>query len=104
MAAPPVPAQIPSQTPLAPCVASVTLVADVKGDNEMIQGLYTDLLKFALELRKTPENLSQESRRRLRDHVKWDHLPPNEAGMIAQYVRKGEGRKEEKDVVGYLLI
>ena len=29
-----------------------------KGDNEMIPQLCTDLLAFALQLRKTPENLS----------------------------------------------
>ena len=36
----------------------VTPVANDKGDNEMILGLCTDLLAFALQLRKTPENLS----------------------------------------------
>ena len=41
-----------------PSVASVTSVANDKGDNEMILGLGTDLLEFALQLRKTPENLS----------------------------------------------
>ena len=51
----PAPVRIPSQRPLAP---SVTSVANNKGDNEMILGLRTDLLVFALQLRKTPENLS----------------------------------------------
>ena len=86
MAVPAAPVGVPSQKPLAPSVASVTSVANDKGDNEMIlgavhrspdicltdeenprkpqlrdrlmKGLYTDHLAFALQLRKTPENLS----------------------------------------------
>ena len=38
MAVPPAPVQVPSQRPLAPSVASVTSVANDKGDNEMIPG------------------------------------------------------------------
>ena len=38
VAMPPAPAQVPSQRPLAPSVASVTSVANDKGDNEMIPG------------------------------------------------------------------
>jgi hypothetical protein len=45
---------------LAPSVMKVTSVANDKDDNEMVLGLCTDLLAFALQLRKTPENLSQE--------------------------------------------
>ena len=33
---PPAPAWVPSQRPLAPSVASVTSVANDKGDNEMV--------------------------------------------------------------------
>ena len=33
-------------------------------------------------------------------HLKWGSLPPNEVGRITRYVRKGEGRKGGKDVVG----
>ena len=54
----PAPVRVPSQMSLAPTVTSVTSVANDKGDNEKILGLYTDLLAFALKLRKTPENLS----------------------------------------------
>ena len=36
VAVPPAPARVPSQRPLAPSVASVTSVANDKGDNEMI--------------------------------------------------------------------
>ena len=46
----PAPVRVSSQRPLAPSVAAVTLVANVK--------VYTDILEFALQLRKTPENLS----------------------------------------------
>ena len=47
MAVPPAPVQVPSQRPLAPSVASVTSVANGKGDNEMILGaVYTDALCF----------------------------------------------------------
>ena len=35
---PPAPVRVPSQKPLAPCVASVTPVANDKGDNEVILG------------------------------------------------------------------
>ena len=38
VAVPPAPVRVPSQTPLAPSVASITSVANDKGDNEMIPG------------------------------------------------------------------
>ena len=38
VAVPPGPVQVPSQRPLAPSVASVTSVANDRGDNEMILG------------------------------------------------------------------
>ena len=61
-------------------------------------GLCTDLLAFALKLRRTPEN----SARRPSDwttsrRLKWGPFLPNEVGRIAQHVRKGEGRKEGHD-------
>ena len=58
VAVPPANVRVPSQRPLAPSVGSVTSVANDKGDNVMILGLCTDLLAFALQPRKTPENLS----------------------------------------------
>ena len=59
VAVPPVPVRVPSQRPRAPSVASVTSVANDKGDNEMILGaVHRSPGKFALQLRKTPENLS----------------------------------------------
>ena len=57
-AVPPTPVRFPSQRSLFPSVTSVTSVANDDGDHEMIPGLCTDLLAFALRLRKTPENLS----------------------------------------------
>jgi hypothetical protein len=36
VAVPPAPVRVPSQRPLAPSVASVTSVANDKGENEMI--------------------------------------------------------------------
>ena len=38
MAVPPAPVRVPSERPLAPSVASVTSVANYKGDNEMVPG------------------------------------------------------------------
>ena len=38
VAVPPAPVRVPSQRPLAPSVASVTSVANDKGDNEIILG------------------------------------------------------------------
>ena len=55
MAVPPAPVTVPSQRPLAPSVTSVTSVANDKYDNEMILGLCTDLLAFALQLKKQPK-------------------------------------------------
>ena len=48
VAVPPAPVRVPSQRSLASSVTSV-----VNDDNEMILGLCTDLLAFALQLRKT---------------------------------------------------
>ena len=38
VAVPPAPVRVPSQRPLAASVTSVTLIANDKGDNEMIPG------------------------------------------------------------------
>ena len=38
VAVPPAPVRVPSQRPLAPSTASVTSVANDKGDNEMLLG------------------------------------------------------------------
>ena len=49
------PTRVPSQRPIA---SSITSVSNDKDDNELSRELCTDLLAFALRLRKTPENLS----------------------------------------------
>ena len=54
MAVPPAPVRVPNQRQFAPSVASFTLVAnDNYGNNEMIPGVCTEFLAFALQLRKT---------------------------------------------------
>ena len=55
---PPAPVRVPSQRSLSPSVASVTSIANDKSDNEVILRQCTDLLAFALQSRKPPENLS----------------------------------------------
>ena len=57
VAVPPAPARVTSQRPLAPRVASVSSVANDKGDNEMIPGTVHSLA-FSLMLSKAPENLN----------------------------------------------
>ena len=52
MAVPPAPDRVPSQRSLVPSVTSVTSVANNNGDNEMIPEPCTDLMAFALKLRK----------------------------------------------------
>ena len=58
VAVPPTAVWVPSQKSLSQSVASITSVANDKGDNEMILGLCINLLAFALQPRKPPENLS----------------------------------------------
>ena len=59
VAVPPAPVRVPSQRPLAPSVASVTSLANDKGDNEMILGALHRSPGLTAE--KTPENLNQET-------------------------------------------
>ena len=47
----------------------------------------------ALTAKENPSKETSMTSHRL----KWSPLPPNEVGRIAQYVRKGEERKEGKD-------
>jgi hypothetical protein len=56
---PPGPVRVPSLGLLALSVTSVSLVAYDKGDNEMMSGLCTDLLAFALQLKKYQGNPQQ---------------------------------------------
>ena len=71
-----------SQRLLAPNVASVTSVANDKGDNKMILGAVHRSSSICLTAKENPS------------------FRPNEVGRIAQHIRKGEGRKLGKDGVG----
>ena len=84
MAVPPAPVRVPSQRPLAHSVASVTSVANDKGDNEMILGAVHRSPQLRDRLMK---GLSTSHR------LKWGPFPTNEVGRIAQHIRKGDGRK-----------
>ena len=93
----PAPVLVPSQRPLAPSVASVTSVANEKGDNEMIPGVVNRSPGIYLTTKKNPE------KPQLRDRLMkglWDQsslqmgsLLPFEVGKIVQHVQKREGRK-----------
>ena len=56
VAVPPAPVRLPSQRPLAPRQSRRSLI--IRMIMKWSRGLYTDLLAFALQLRKTPEILS----------------------------------------------
>jgi hypothetical protein len=96
VAVPPAPVQVPSQRPLAPSVALVTLVTNNKGDNEMILMAMHRFPGICLTAEENPR------KRQLGDRLtkgcvtshclKWGAFPQNEVGRIAQHVRKGEGR------------
>ena len=54
VAVPPAPVRVPSQRPLPPSVASVTLVANDKSDNEMILGAVHKSPTFYLTANENP--------------------------------------------------
>ena len=54
VAVPPAPVRVPSQRPLSPSVASVTSVANDKGDNEMILGAVHRSPDICLTAEETP--------------------------------------------------
>ena len=54
VAVPPAPVRVPSQRPLAPSVASVTSVANDKGDNEIILGAVHRSPGICLTAEETP--------------------------------------------------
>ena len=57
VAVPPAPVRVPSQRPLAPSVASVTSVANDKGDNEMILGAVHRSSGICLTAEKNPRTV-----------------------------------------------
>ena len=73
-------------------------------DNEVIRGLCTDLLTFltVAEISRIPQETVNEGCV-ISHRLKWDPLPLNEVGRIAQNFRKGKGRNEGKDGLGMLF-
>jgi hypothetical protein len=94
---PPAPVRAPSQRPLAPSVASVMLVTNEKGDNEMILGSMKRSPDICLIAEENPKKsqLGDRLMKGLCDQSlpQMGSFPPNEVGRIGQHVRKGEGRK-----------
>jgi hypothetical protein len=109
VAVPSAPVRVPSQRPLAPSVASVTLVVNNKGDDEMILGAVhksPGICLTAVENHRKPQ-LGDSLMKGLCDQS----LPQigslfsqKKVGRIAQQVRKGEGRKVGKEQVGQRTI
>ena len=62
MAVPPPPVQVPNKRPLAPSVASVTSVANDKGNNEMILGVVHWSPGFCLTAEENPRKPQLEDR------------------------------------------
>ena len=58
MAVPPAPVRVPSQRPLASSVASVTSVANDRGDNEMILGAVHKSPGICLTAEENPQKTS----------------------------------------------
>ena len=81
-----------------PSVASVTSVANDKGDNEMILGAMHRSPDNCLTVEENPGKPQLGDRRmnELCDQSspQMGPFPPNEVGRIAQHVRKGEGTKQ----------
>ena len=94
MAVPPASVRVPGQILLAPSVASVTSVANDKGD-EMILGVVHMSPGICLTAEENPRKPQLGDRlMKLCDQssAQMGPFPPNEVGRIAQHVRKGEGR------------
>ena len=89
----------PGQRPLAPSVASVTSVANDKGNNEIIPGAGTDLLALALQLRKTPEKSARRpsDEGALRPVIASNGIPLLQMKSVGSHSTAGremEGKKE----------
>ena len=106
MAVPPAPVLVLSQRPLAPSVASVTSVANDKGDNEMILRAVHRYFGICLTDEENPRKpqLGDCFIEGAMRSPQMGYLSPNEVGRIAQHVRKGEGRKAGKDGKGPIVI
>ena len=76
VAVPPAPVRVPSQRPLAPSVALVTLVANVKGDNEMILGTVHRFPGVCLTAEENPRKHQPVSQAKWCKNRKWaTHSP-----------------------------
>ena len=95
MAVPPAPVRVPSEKPLALSVASVTLVANDKGDNEMILGVCTDLLAFALQPRKTSAR-RQADERAVRPAISSNGVPFLQMRMRSVGLHSTSGGEKER--------
>ena len=99
MAVPPAPLRVPSQRLLPPNVA---LVANDKGDNEMIPGAAHRSPGICLTAEENPRKpkLGDRLMKGLCDlsPPQMGSFPLNEVARIAQYVRKEEGREEGMDL------
>ena len=80
VAVPPAPVRVPSQRPLVPSVASVTSVANGKGDNEMTPAAVNRSPGFCLTAEEIPR------KPQLGDRMM--------NGMFAKYVREGNEGKD----------
>ena len=66
----------------------------------MILRVFTDLLVSTLQLRKIPENLSEETVDEgcaTSQPLKWCPSNPNDVDRIEQHATKGDGKKAGKD-------
>ena len=74
-----------------------------KGDNEMISGAVLRPPGVYIIAEENPDKTSamRPTIKDVTNHLlKWGPLPPNEVGRVAQHTRKGEERKDGKDVGG----
>ena len=98
VAVPTAPIRVPIQRPLASSVASVTSVANDKGDIEMILEAVHRSPGICLTAEGNPRKpqLRDREMKRLCDQLlpQMGPFPPNEGGRIAQHVGKGEGKAE----------
>ena len=86
------PVRVSSQRPLVPRVASVTWVANDKGDNEMILGAVHRSPGICLTAEETPRK-PQLGERLMKGcatshRLKWGPFPPNEVRRVAQHVSR----------------
>jgi hypothetical protein len=104
---PPAPLRVPSQRPLVPSIASITSVANDKGDNEMILGAVhrsSGICLTAEENARKPHIVDHQLKglwNQSSPHM--GSFPPIEVGRIAHYVREGERKKEiNKERTGWV--